>query len=185
MKVIRQLIRELWIPLVLAAAWTAYTQFGEERGWTLVAIGSVFAPTFFLVSWLFAQWHRVRKQQHVEEGIHTIGASNEVILRDLSALAESLRTLQQQLPSAGETRTKSELIAIAGAMAGILEQQTLLVLNVAIDVSALPTKLRESPESFAAELRASADRAAEAVRLLAVLRPTVDSVLAEQHVLGD
>ena len=73
MRVLRQLLREFWLPLLLGAAWTAFNVL-ERPGddWSARTVLNVFGPTFFFMSWLVAQWYRVRKQQRVEEGIDAL-----------------------------------------------------------------------------------------------------------------
>lgn len=81
MKVFRQLLREFWLPLILGITWTAYNLADKPFDkWTLKAALNVFGPTFFFVSWLAAQWYRVRKQQRVED--------------DLAKLREGIQALQ-------------------------------------------------------------------------------------------
>lgn len=64
MKIVRQLLREFWIPFLISLVWTAYSAWGG--GVDIKKIVSVFGPTFFLVSWLVGQVFRVRKQVSVE-----------------------------------------------------------------------------------------------------------------------
>lgn len=78
MKAILQLLKEFWVPLAVAVAWTAFNIFQmPNQGWTITRGVNLFAPTFFFVSWLVAQWYRVRKQQRVEESLAEIGARIE------------------------------------------------------------------------------------------------------------
>jgi hypothetical protein len=73
MKVLRQLLREFWLPLLLGAGWTAFNVIGgPSKSWTVRSVLNVFGPTFFFMSWLVAQWYRVTKQQRVEEGIESL-----------------------------------------------------------------------------------------------------------------
>jgi hypothetical protein len=75
MKVLRQLLREFWLPLTLGVAWTIFNVFDKPLSqWTLRHTLNIFGPTFFFFSWLVAQWYRVRKQQHVEEELTDIRA---------------------------------------------------------------------------------------------------------------
>jgi len=75
MKILRQLLREFWLPLLLGAAWTAFNFYDRPLSeWNARTVLNVFGPTFFFMSWLVAQWYRVRKQQRVEEGLDTLHA---------------------------------------------------------------------------------------------------------------
>lgn len=76
MRVILQLLREFWLPLLLGIAWTAFNLVDNPRAtWSVREFLNIFGPTFFFMSWLVAQWYRVRKQQRVEEGLTEIQAS--------------------------------------------------------------------------------------------------------------
>jgi len=80
MRVIPQLLKEFWLPLLLGAAWTAFNFFDRPgASWTVREVLNVFGPTFFFMSWLVAQWYRVRKQQRVEEGLSEIHAGVKAI----------------------------------------------------------------------------------------------------------
>ena len=76
MKVLRQLLREFLLPLILAIGWTAYNlKSTPQSAWTVSQFVNVFGPTFFFLSWLSAQWFRVRKQQKVESDLGGIDAA--------------------------------------------------------------------------------------------------------------
>lgn len=84
MQILRQLLREFWLPLILGIAWTTYNLADKPvNEWTLKAALNVFGPTFFFISWLAAQWYRVRKQQRVED--------------DLAKLQSGIQALQTPL----------------------------------------------------------------------------------------
>jgi hypothetical protein len=73
MRVLLQLIREFWLPLLLGIAWTAFNFIDRPfRDWSVREVVNVLAPTFFFISWLVAQWYRVRKQQRVEDDLGRI-----------------------------------------------------------------------------------------------------------------
>lgn len=73
MKILLQLLREFWLPLLLAIAWTTFNFVDRPfTQWTVREVLNIFGPTFFFVSWLVAQWFRVKKQQRVEDGISEI-----------------------------------------------------------------------------------------------------------------
>lgn len=80
MRVLRQLLREFWVPLLLGATWTAFNVRDRPGdNWNARTVLNVFGPTFFFMSWLVAQWYRVRKQQRVEEGIDALHAGVRAI----------------------------------------------------------------------------------------------------------
>jgi len=87
-KVLRQLLREFWLPLLLGVLWTAYNMIDRPREeWTMRQVLNVLGPTFFFMSWLVAQWYRVRKQQRVED--------------ELSEIQSGVRALQEPLLPCG------------------------------------------------------------------------------------
>lgn len=80
MRVFLQLLREFWLPLLLGALWTAFNVVDRpNEDWSVRTVLNVFGPTFFFMSWLVAQWYRVRKQQRVEEGINSLHAGVHAI----------------------------------------------------------------------------------------------------------
>jgi hypothetical protein len=73
MKILFQLLKEFWLPLILGVAWTLYNVADKPpESWTAKELINIFGPTFFFASWLVAQWYRVRKQQRVESGLTDI-----------------------------------------------------------------------------------------------------------------
>ena len=73
MKILFQLLKEFWLPLILGVAWTFYNVSDKPpESWTAKELINIFGPTFFFASWLVAQWYRVRKQQRVESGLTDI-----------------------------------------------------------------------------------------------------------------
>lgn len=73
MKVLLQLLREFWLPLLLGIAWTIFNFVDRPTSsWKVREVLNVFGPTFFFISWLVAQWYRVKKQQRVEDGLTEI-----------------------------------------------------------------------------------------------------------------
>lgn len=73
MKTLLQLLREFLLPLTFAIVWTIFNFVGQpDEKQDIRYYLNVFGPTFFFVSWLVAQWFRVKKQQRVEDGITEI-----------------------------------------------------------------------------------------------------------------
>jgi len=90
-KVLGQLWYEGRWPLALSLAWTLYSAHATPGdGWTLRNLISTFGPAFFLVVWFFSQWHRVKKQQSVEEGLSEIQAQIRGMLSDLEVKTKHL-----------------------------------------------------------------------------------------------
>lgn len=90
LRVARQLVREMWLPFLIAAGWTFYSLFAAPDKRNLVGAISVFGGSFFLACWAFAQWFRVRKQQVVESGLGGIVKKQEGLLAALTEATERL-----------------------------------------------------------------------------------------------
>lgn len=92
-KALRQLLHESWLPLVLGLAWTVYNLADRPiNEWSLKDGVNVFGPTFFFVSWMVAQWYRVRKQQRVEGDLAKLQAGIQALQTPLLPCALFLTT---------------------------------------------------------------------------------------------
>lgn len=80
MKTLLQLLKEFWLPLLVALAWTGYNLFSMPVGkQNIREFINLLGPTFFFLSWLVAQWFRVRKQHRIDEGLSSIEQKVETI----------------------------------------------------------------------------------------------------------
>lgn len=70
----RQIGREFWAPMLGAVLWVVYEYCNSttegERG--VSALIKAFGAAFFFISWLLAQWFRIRKQQKVDSYLSVI-----------------------------------------------------------------------------------------------------------------
>lgn len=91
MKIVRQLIKEFWIPGLIGILWTLYSIYeGSFDNLTVRSFVNIFGPTFFFVSWLVSQWYRVRKQQKVEDGLQGIEGNVKQMLAQLDEKTSDL-----------------------------------------------------------------------------------------------
>lgn len=91
MSTAKQLIKEFFLPITAALAWTIYSLYGNPTTqWSVKDFINVFGPSFFFASWLVAQWFRIRKQQGVERGLGAIEKSIEKTLNKLEMTAVQL-----------------------------------------------------------------------------------------------
>ncbi|MBF0466229.1 MAG: hypothetical protein HQK88_04740 [Nitrospirae bacterium] len=69
MKIVKQLLKEFWIPLLGSTVWLLFNIFGNSSKKNLCVkdVLTLFAPAFFFISWLTGQIFRVIKQSKVEE----------------------------------------------------------------------------------------------------------------------
>jgi hypothetical protein len=94
MKLARQLIREFWLPLSIAIAWTiANIASSTSETWSLTKVVNITAPTFFFVSWLTAQYFRVQKQEHVSSSLSSIESCVADVMGRLEKQTDNLTSL--------------------------------------------------------------------------------------------
>jgi hypothetical protein len=73
MRIVGRLLKEFWLPAVIALVWTGINLIGYSKvDWSVVRVINIFAPTFFLVSWLTAQYFRISRQAKVEDDLESI-----------------------------------------------------------------------------------------------------------------
>lgn len=80
MPIARSLLREFWLPAVVATAWTLYSAYTAGPVWGLKEYVNVFGPSFFLVSWATGQVFRVKKQEDVEHKLSSLEANLNTLL---------------------------------------------------------------------------------------------------------
>lgn len=90
MKTMKQLIREFWVPFLLAVVWTAYNVLTSTQSWGLRTAINVFGPTFFLLSWATGQFFRVRKQSRVEDSFLSIEQRLKELLNTMDQRTQDL-----------------------------------------------------------------------------------------------
>ena len=73
MQIARRLLREFWLPALVAIAWTGFNAY-TTNSWTLKGIVNVLGPSFFLASWATAQFFRVQKQVGIDKNFSSIEA---------------------------------------------------------------------------------------------------------------
>jgi hypothetical protein len=66
----KQLLKEFWVPGLIAGGWTTYVGWGGNI--TVESVLAAFGPSFFLASWLTGQVFRVRKQAGVESSLQAL-----------------------------------------------------------------------------------------------------------------
>ncbi len=87
-KVLRQVVREFWLPLAIAGAWTAYSLW--HKPFTVRAAVNVLGPAFFLVSWMTGQVFRIKKQESVQSGLSSLETRLEGLIGQLTQTALEL-----------------------------------------------------------------------------------------------
>jgi hypothetical protein len=91
MKIFNQLIKEFCAPFALAFAWSAYNLYSDpSSNWNITKFINIFGPSFFLASWLTAQYFRVRKQNKVENELLKIQEKTAKMLDELETKTSDL-----------------------------------------------------------------------------------------------
>jgi hypothetical protein len=86
-RVSKQLIAELWMPLLVAAVWAWHRAFQSPGEWVTVFIAN-FSASFFFTSWALSQFHRVRRQQDVEDAFSGLKTTLENVVVKLNEALE-------------------------------------------------------------------------------------------------
>lgn len=87
MKLLKQIVKEFWLPLVLSILWVIYNIYGgnNEGQWSIQRVVNLFGTTFFLLSWLTGQYHRIKKQTKVEDSFDAIETRFKELLGQLES----------------------------------------------------------------------------------------------------
>lgn len=95
MKILKQLLNEFWLPVVISICWTAYGLREQPfEKWASVATVNSALVTFFALSFVTAQWNRVKKQLEVKDGLSGIEGK---VQQMLDSLAEKTNDLVNQV----------------------------------------------------------------------------------------
>lgn len=84
-RTIFQLIKEFWVPFIVACGWVAYDLYTNVSHRNLTAAIPIFGGTFFLCSWLTGNIVRVRRQARVEDKLTGVGDRIEGLVEELSS----------------------------------------------------------------------------------------------------
>lgn len=97
MSIFRQAVKEFWLPFCIALVWTCWNIFKRKNDvWSFTHCVNIFAPSFFLASWLVGQYFRIKKQSRVED--------------NLVELQRGVKSLLNEL----ETKTKDVIAQVTG-----------------------------------------------------------------------
>ena len=90
-KTIMQLLREFWIQTFLSLIWAIYKlQFIQQGDNKLSLFISNFMASLFLLSWLFGQFIRVKKQQKIEEEFENVRNTLQGLLTKIEKQTKDL-----------------------------------------------------------------------------------------------
>jgi hypothetical protein len=164
MLALHQLLKEFWIPLLIAIGWGIYNVLGTENSqWSTREFVNWFAPAFFFASWLLAQWFRVRKQQKIEGDLEHLQTLTKVLLEEVSA---KTKHLLDQL-TGGDSLTEK---------ARMLETEKGLIIDVDQSARSVLLERGYSPDLGARPLERAVDEW--------VVQPLVDAWFANRVRVG-
>lgn len=83
-----QLVKEFWIPFVLATGWTIYVVWGQK--FSVQSTLENFGPAFFLTSWMTGQFFRVRKQAGVEASLGSVEQRLNHLVNELETKSQKM-----------------------------------------------------------------------------------------------
>jgi hypothetical protein len=115
MRVAWQILREFWIPFILAVVWACY----RARSQSTLSISDIianFGTSFFLASWAMGQIIRIRRQQAVEQSFERTDANFREMKSTMAAIvgiATESRELAKSVP--GLERKLEQLSTLARA----------------------------------------------------------------------
>lgn len=90
-KIIIQLAKEFWIPLVITLTWSAYGLLHKPFSeWVTSETVNASFVIFFGLSFWFGQWNRVKKQLRVDEGLTGIEIQVAKMLQNLDEKTRDL-----------------------------------------------------------------------------------------------
>lgn len=91
MNLLRQLLKEFWIPLTASILWMIYNIYDANiEAWDLKRIVNTFGPTFFFVSWFTGQFFRVNKQVKLEGSLGKMETRLEQLLSELETKTKNM-----------------------------------------------------------------------------------------------
>ena len=85
MRIAFQILKEFWLPSILAIGWTIYSVYDAGGDWSIASTINIFGPSFFLLSWASGQFFRVRKQARVESNLTDIETRVETLVSNFEA----------------------------------------------------------------------------------------------------
>ncbi|NHM07507.1 hypothetical protein G4D82_09770 [Flavobacterium sp. CYK-4] len=91
MKIVKQLLKEFWLPLTVAIIWTIINICNATKPQKWTDYINVAMPTFFFVSWMTGQYFRVRKQEQVSTSLSKIEGRVESVLSDISNQTKEMK----------------------------------------------------------------------------------------------
>jgi hypothetical protein len=81
-RLVYQIVREFWIQTVFAILWATYRSW-HVTGEIIPVFIANFGGAFFLTSWAFGQYMRIRKQQQVEDEFQNVKSGLQRLLDSL------------------------------------------------------------------------------------------------------
>lgn len=83
MSIAQRLLKEFWLPTLVAIAWTIYNLSTQTSAWDVKSLVNLFGPTFFLASWATGQFFRVKKQANLDNNLLSIESRVTAVINRL------------------------------------------------------------------------------------------------------
>ncbi|MEG3182128.1 hypothetical protein [Sphingomonas sp. LT1P40] len=90
MVTVKRLIKEFYLPLLMAVAWTAFIIASDGASLSVASLATTFAPAFFLSSWATGQWIRVVRQTKVESSLEKSLSKMEDLAQTILQASEGI-----------------------------------------------------------------------------------------------
>src|ERR1043165_8997639 len=130
MRLLKQLGREFWLPLLIGILWT-FHRVQPTQPDLFGSLIAAFGPSFFLASWGVAQFYRVDRQHSVED-------SFKFVERQLGELKSTVITIAKR------SNTLSEVRDSTAALRQALDDITTLSNSASTGASAANTAMSEA-----------------------------------------
>lgn len=167
--VIGRLIKEMFLPFIVASGWTAWNYF-EYKNRTFLLLATDFCAAFFFFSWLPAQIHRVIKQIRVEKNLDSI---EEKIINLLQQLENSTERMVSHITGGNSFCYIKSACPGSRISIEVIGEYSIYDLQIRIvDIDALSVNL-------------ATNRNFETVINIGVISPGFDRFLSESLPLGD
>src|ERR1700730_17503422 len=95
MRTLKQLLRDFWIPFIIAALWALYKYIWPAPSDWLSVLITNFAASFFLASWAYGHIIRIKRQHSTEDSL-------EEIEKQLGQLGTTTKSISGTLPELQE-----------------------------------------------------------------------------------
>jgi hypothetical protein len=148
-RVIKQLLREFWLPLLVAVSWTWYRYHTSAQDDVISTLVTNFASSFFLASWATGQLVRVSRQQFTEDTLQTLTDNVKKVVEGVTSLIDAAEKLN--VPGFQDliASMRSQTTQVVEANNAISVAQSNFPVTGWMGDWPLPQRLRPNPDIYA------------------------------------